>query len=149
MIRTCDRLVRSQVLYPAELRARKNEVRLCGCAYRKSIAISDTSYIFAIFWRLLHNFGCKASTLKTCALTHDLNVWRRARDSNPRWALTHTPLAGARLQPLGQLSQSPFTIMCELGRGAILPEMPAIENLFPTYKVNKTPFNVRYVSMLT
>ena len=31
-------------------------------------------------------------------------IWRRARDSNPRWALTHTPLAGVRLQPLGQLS---------------------------------------------
>lgn len=31
-------------------------------------------------------------------------MWRRVRDSNPRYALTYTPLAGARLQPLGQLS---------------------------------------------
>jgi hypothetical protein len=30
--------------------------------------------------------------------------WRRGWDSNPRWALTHTPLAGERLQPLGHLS---------------------------------------------
>jgi hypothetical protein len=32
-------------------------------------------------------------------------IWRRERDSNPRWAFyTHTPLAGERLQPLGHLS---------------------------------------------
>src|SRR5690606_37512191 len=32
-------------------------------------------------------------------------VWRRGRDSNPRWRLfPHTPLAGERLQPLGHLS---------------------------------------------
>ena len=31
-------------------------------------------------------------------------IWRRGRDSNPRWGLTHTPLAGERLQPLGHLS---------------------------------------------
>jgi hypothetical protein len=31
---------------------------------------------------------------------------RRGRDSNPRYALTYTPLAGARLQPLGHLSSA-------------------------------------------
>ena len=32
-------------------------------------------------------------------------VWRRERDSNPRWSFwPHTPLAGERLQPLGHLS---------------------------------------------
>src|ERR1700732_5211049 len=30
--------------------------------------------------------------------------WRRERDSNPRRALTLTPLAGVRLRPLGHLS---------------------------------------------
>ena len=33
-----------------------------------------------------------------------LRYWRRGRDSNPRWGLAHTPLAGERLQPLGHLS---------------------------------------------
>src|SRR6202035_943665 len=32
------------------------------------------------------------------------NDWRRERDSNPRRALTLTPLAGVRLRPLGHLS---------------------------------------------
>ena len=102
-IRTPDRLVRSQVLYPAELRARKKDVRLCGCAHKVSI--------MAFF-------------------SHIPRKWRRARDSNPRWALTHTPLAGARLQPLGQLSWSKIAIIRELDRGAILPEMAALENPF-------------------
>ena len=32
-------------------------------------------------------------------------IWRRGRDSNPRWSYQpHTPLAGERLQPLGHLS---------------------------------------------
>ena len=31
--------------------------------------------------------------------------WRRARDSNPRYGSPYTPLAGVRLQPLGQLSK--------------------------------------------
>jgi hypothetical protein len=31
-------------------------------------------------------------------------IWRRGRDSNPRYGHPHTPLAGERLQPLGHLS---------------------------------------------
>ncbi len=34
------------------------------------------------------------------------SVWRRERDSNPRWGSAHTPLAGERLQPLGHLSRN-------------------------------------------
>ncbi len=34
-----------------------------------------------------------------------LRIWRRARDSNPRYGSPYTPLAGVRLQPLGQLSR--------------------------------------------
>ena len=37
-------------------------------------------------------------------------VWRRVRDSNPRNGFPLTPLAGERLQPLGQLST--FVIYC-------------------------------------
>ena len=34
-----------------------------------------------------------------------LRIWRRRRDSNPRWSYKpHTPLAGERLQPLGHFS---------------------------------------------
>ena len=32
-------------------------------------------------------------------------LWRRERDSNPRWGFSHTPLAGERLRPLGHLSR--------------------------------------------
>lgn len=38
-------------------------------------------------------------------LTNQVGKWRRERDSNPRWDFSHTPLAGARLQPLGHLSE--------------------------------------------
>ena len=31
-------------------------------------------------------------------------IWRRGRDSNPRYLLGYTPLAGERLRPLGHLS---------------------------------------------
>ena len=34
--------------------------------------------------------------------------WQRRRDSNPRSALTYTPLAGERLRPLGHVSVDPF-----------------------------------------
>ena len=40
-----------------------------------------------------------------CKILFLLVYWRRGRDSNPRWGLTHTPLAGERLQPLGHLSR--------------------------------------------
>ncbi len=32
------------------------------------------------------------------------SVWRRGRDSNPRYGLTYTHFPGVRLQPLGHLS---------------------------------------------
>ncbi len=35
--------------------------------------------------------------------------WRRGRDSNPRYHLWYTPLAGERLQPLGHLSGIGFS----------------------------------------
>ena len=42
---------------------------------------------------------------------HDLKnmvgLWQRRRDSNPRNALTFTPLAGERLRPLGHVSADP------------------------------------------
>ena len=138
-IRTPDRLVRSQVLYPAELRARREArdyplalskvqvyeairdikkapvwslmcvaeseglfgaMRLtpAGPAYGRSLAKNARVEPKASHQNLIH---CK---IKKAPWQGPFLFWRRARDSNPRWALTHTPLAGARLQPLGQLS---------------------------------------------
>ena len=38
-------------------------------------------------------------------ISYNRVLWRRERDSNPRWSYKpHTPLAGERLQPLGHLS---------------------------------------------
>ena len=36
-------------------------------------------------------------------------IWQRRRDSNPRNALTFTPLAGERLRPLGHVSAAAYT----------------------------------------
>ena len=94
----------------------KKDVRLCVCAHK--VSIMEPSHI--------------------------LFNWRRARDSNPRWALTHTPLAGARLQPLGQLSWSKIAILRELDRGAILPEMAALENLFHYHRKYILRYNRNY-----
>jgi hypothetical protein len=57
--RTSDRLVRSQVLYPAELHA-QNQYKMPFI----NIAIVSTLTILTL-----------------------LNEWRRGRDSNPRWDL--------------------------------------------------------------
>lgn len=47
---------------------------------------------------------CKSPKSKTRE-NYFRKIWRRERDSNPRWSSTpHTPLAGERLQPLGHLS---------------------------------------------
>jgi hypothetical protein len=54
--------------------------------------------------KLAHPHTITAFHINGSLKTANIKIWRRARDSNPRWALTHTPLAGARLQPLGQLS---------------------------------------------
>ena len=37
-------------------------------------------------------------------------LWRRGRDSNPRWVLAHTRFPGVRLKPLIHLSCKPAII---------------------------------------
>ena len=37
-----------------------------------------------------------------------LHQWRRGRDSNPRWGLTHTRFPGVRLKPLIHLSEARY-----------------------------------------
>ena len=58
--------------------------------------------------------GSKSRLLQTLVANNGVNSvptqglkWRRGRDSNPREAFTSTPLAGARLRPLGHLSGAP------------------------------------------
>ena len=44
--------------------------------------------------------------------------WRRGRDSNPRWGLTHTRFPGVRLKPLIHLSVE-SRIVAAVGLGAV------------------------------
>ena len=76
--RTSDRLVRSQVLYPAELHAR------CGRHYATSFL--DVNQLFQSFF-ILKNDGGEGGI--------------RTLDTG----LGYTPLAGERLQPLGHLTK--------------------------------------------
>ena len=48
----------------------------------------------------------RAETGKRIALApgRTTEIWRRGRDSNPRYRFRYTPLAGERLRPLGHLS---------------------------------------------
>ncbi len=46
---------------------------------------------------------CKRNTTNIALI---FQVWRRERDSNPRYGLTYTRFPGVRLQPLGHLSTS-------------------------------------------
>ena len=108
-IRTPDRLVRSQVLYPAELRARKSgELFLSGHALSSA---GNTRRVFASrsFAEASTHDRRNGRSGPPAAPTVSFGnggKWRRERDSNPRWSFPHTPLAGVRLQPLGQLSGS-------------------------------------------
>ncbi len=80
-IRTCDVLIRSQALYPAEVRAREP---LAGLAY--------------------------PATGSAQCQTHDGQVryvnWRRVRDSNPRWGFI-TPYSLSRRAPSAYSANSP------------------------------------------
>ena len=78
-IRTPDHLVRSQVLYPTELRA----LRRGG-----------------IIWRRRRGVKARANDGRAAKFKSGGERGIRTLDG----LLTHTPLAGERLQPLGHLS---------------------------------------------
>jgi hypothetical protein len=81
-IRTPDRLVRSQVLYPAELRARKavHYLEALSCC---QVAPDMRSFIAQ--WHYDHRFHRSPMTHFTYLGIHWFYfLWRRARDSNPR-----------------------------------------------------------------
>ena len=53
--------------------------------------------------------------------------WRRGRDSNPRWGLTHTRFPGVRLKPLIHLSAKPQIVAVNLAaQPAWRPPVPII-----------------------
>ena len=67
-------------------------------------------------------------------LNEILKIWRRERDSNPRYALTYTHFPGVRLQPLGHLSVDP----CVLEREGFCQREKASKHLL-NYKTNREP----------
>ena len=95
-IRTSDRLVRSQVLYPAELRAHFSSRReLWWFAHLMSISILIEIHFF-------HN------SRQNSIQPMKMNLFEYGGERGIRTLdelLTHTPLAGERLQPLGHLSK--------------------------------------------
>ena len=99
-IRTFDRLVRSQVLYPAELRAR-------NLVYS---VIIDFIIKYGASWRIRTSDRLVRSQVLYPAELHtrgfQKGTWRRGRDSNPRYSYKlYGPLAGDWFQPLTHLSK--------------------------------------------
>ena len=93
-IRTPDHLVRSQILYPAELRA-----QVCFTVFL-FFSTRPERFELPTTW-----FVARYSIQLSYGRVLENKIYRRERDSNPRWNLwSHTPLAGERLQPLGHLS---------------------------------------------
>ncbi len=82
-IRTSDRLVRSQVLYPAELQPRIKLHLPSGAT------LTCCQYLFFLYRR----------------------KWRRGRDSNPRYDCSYGSLAGNWFQPLTHLSVTTARIL--------------------------------------
>jgi hypothetical protein len=113
-IRTPDLLVRSQALYPTELRVRKTKPNLykLDSARKTSGAEGGMTRRFTALWgRQRSRFGVSLQPIYTPTKFHlDMPVYVfptiggeggiRTLDG----LLTHTPLAGARLRPLGHLS---------------------------------------------
>jgi hypothetical protein len=106
-IRTPDLLVRSQTLYPTELRARFSET-VCELWRRGR---DDRPPAAARSLRRLRRLRVEPGLYLLRGLesreTFTQKSWRRGRDSNPRRGFKPlTPLAGERFRPLSHLSYS-------------------------------------------
>jgi hypothetical protein len=55
-------------------------------------------------------FSCDGKNGFRQRFPEPLKIWRRERDSNPRYPLRYTRFRGARLQPLGHLSASQIVL---------------------------------------
>ena len=61
-----------------------------------------------------------------------IRKWRRARDSNPRYGSPYTPLAGVRLQPLGQLSRFQFVSLTNIYAYGIMAHVHVTSGVLPS-----------------
>ena len=75
----------------------------------------------AIFSLFSERRACKTSSLlawdNRAGIQAEIGEQRRGRDSNPRYALAYTRLAGERHRPLGHLSQTPKRSRTDIGSG--------------------------------
>ena len=71
------------------------------------------------------------------------NKWRREWDSNPRYDLSYTPLAGERLQPLGHLSikRDPNKVH-KLDQGEFNIILISVQHNFIIISVSQNTFNI-------
>jgi hypothetical protein len=103
MLDSFDRMDQILTNECARLRQEARKSRSCvkRCLYRQgNLSNKVQSILLGILWGVILN----VYFYSFITITYKL-LWRRERDSNPRWAFyTHTPLAGERLQPLGHLS---------------------------------------------
>ena len=100
--------------------AAREKMRLEGGGYRRD-HLRALAQRVEVDEREVRIMGSKNELLRTLAAANSaesaangvpsfIPKWRRGRDSNPRYALTYTPLAGARLQPLGHLSSAEYGV---------------------------------------
>ena len=79
------------------------------------------SLSIAIFSLFSERRACKTSSLlawdNQAGIQAEIWEQRRGRDSNPRYALAYTRLAGERHRPLGHLSQTPKRSRTDIGSG--------------------------------
>ena len=75
---------------------RLRKVLLCTLRLQRNLTVSGSA--------------CEMGTRRNSGFCIDLKgLWRRGWDLNPRGDFSPTPLAGARLRPLGHLSAAPYT----------------------------------------
>ena len=122
-----SKAVRPQMLRKFASTARQR-IRLEGDGYRRGHlrALAQRVKVAEGEVRIM---GSKSRLLQTLIGKSAVNSvptqglqWRRGRDSNPRYRLRYTPLAGERLRPLGHLSVATFSRICErlaIGRSAV------------------------------
>ena len=101
-IRTPDRLVRSQVLYPAELHPPRYSYVFIQFLSSPSFRANRKMVRVKGFEPLTAWFVARYSIQLSYTRFKNLQEWRWRRDSNPRTGYKPvTPLAGERLRPLG------------------------------------------------
>ncbi len=99
-IRTPDPLVRSQVLYPAELRAREGRI------IKKKPGMNNAEFAHTLTVALRAKFFRECLLFKNGLLAKAEGGGERGIRTLDAGLSPHTPLAGERLRPLGHLSEN-------------------------------------------